>query len=69
MKTEILNVNGMNCAHCEKAVMDAVLEFDGVSEVKASASEKKVTVVFDETKVTLDMIADAIDEEGFEVIK
>ena len=69
MKTEILNVNGMNCAHCEKAVMDAVNELDGISEVKASATEKKVTIVFDETKVTLDMVAAAIDEEGFEVIK
>lgn len=69
MKTEILNVNGMNCAHCEKAVMDAVLELDGVSEVKASAPEKKVTVIFDETKVTIKAIAAAIEEEGFEVIK
>ena len=69
MKTETLNVNGMNCAHCEKAVMDAVNELDGIFEVKASAPEKKVTIVFDETKVTLDMVADAIDEEGFEVIK
>ncbi len=68
MKTESLNVNGMNCAHCEKAVMDALLELNGISEVKASASEKKVTVIFDETKVTLDEIAAAIDEEGFEVV-
>lgn len=68
MKTEILNVNGMNCAHCEKAVMDAVFALDGVSEAKASAPEKKVTVVFDEAKVTLDEIAAAIDEEGFEVV-
>ena len=68
MKTEILNVNGMNCAHCEKAVMDAVLTLDGVSEAKASAQEKKLTVVFDETKVTLDMVAAAVDEEGFEVV-
>ena len=44
MKTEILNVNGMNCAHCEKAVMDAVNELDGISEVKASATEKKPAV-------------------------
>ena len=48
--------------------MDVVAELDGVAEVKASAPEKKVTVVFDETKVTLDMIADAIEEEGFEVV-
>ena len=68
MKTEILNVNGMNCAHCEKAVRDAVLELDGISEVTASAPEKKVTVIFDETKVTLDEIAAAIEEEGFEVV-
>ena len=68
MKTEILNVNGMNCAHCEKAVMDAVLALDGVSEAKASAQEKKLTVVFDETKVTLEEIAAAVDEDGFEVV-
>ena len=39
MKTEILNVNGMNCAHCEKAVMDVVAELDGVAEVKAIEEE------------------------------
>ena len=69
MKTIDLNVNGMNCAHCEKAVEDAVLALDGVLEAKASAAEKKLTVVFDETKVNVATMADAIGEEGFEVVK
>lgn len=67
MKTEIINVNGMSCAHCEKAVNDAVGALDGVAEVKADAKNKTVTVVYDESKVTIENIAAAIDEEGFEV--
>lgn len=68
MKTEILNVNGMSCSHCERAVNTAVSELTGVKEVRADAQAKKVTVIFEEQEVSLDKIMEAIEEEGYEVV-
>lgn len=68
MKTEILNVNGMSCSHCERAINDAVGELDGVMDVKSDANSKSVSVTFDEEKVSLNQIKEAITEEGYNVV-
>lgn len=67
MKTEIINVNGMSCSHCERAVNEAVGGLSGVCEVSASATDKKVTVTFDEGIANLKEIKEAIEEEGYEI--
>lgn len=66
MQTETLVVMGMNCAHCEKAVTNA-LEDIGASSVTASSSNKTVQVSFDPTKLTLDDIKKEITETGYKV--
>ncbi|HEY5555984.1 cation transporter [Acetobacterium sp.] len=41
-KKIILNVEGMSCAHCEKAVKNAVGELDGVESVTVDLPRKTV---------------------------
>jgi len=68
MKNITLNVEGMSCSHCVNAVTKAVTALDGVSGVSVSLEGKTVGVDFDEEKVSLDSIKEAIEEEGYDVV-
>ena len=68
MKNVTLNVEGMSCSHCVNAVTKALTALGGVSGVSVSLEEKTVIVDFDEDKVTLDSIKEAIEEEGYDVV-
>lgn len=68
MSTVVLNVEGMSCHHCVKAVTDAVGALDGVSAVDVSLEKKTATVEYDAEQVSLEDIKDAIEEEGYDVV-
>ena len=63
-----IKVNGMMCSHCEGRVNKAVGALDGVTFVSANHDKKIVEVTFDENKVSLQEIKDAITEQGYEVL-
>ena len=63
----ILNVEGMSCSHCEKAVKEAVSAIKGVSAVKVDLEKKTVTVIHEEN-VGVNDIKVKIEEEGYEVM-
>ena len=67
MKTEVLNVNGMSCGHCVKAVEESVGGLAGVKSVVVDLSAGKVEVLYDSSAVTLDSIKETIDDQGYEV--
>ncbi len=66
--TEI-NVEGMSCSHCENSVKKAVGALNGVDKVSVDLANKKVTVEFDPEKVTGKSIMDAIEDQGYDVVK
>ncbi len=66
--TEI-NVEGMSCSHCENSVKKAVGALNGVDKVSVDLANKKVTVEFDPEKVTGKSIVDAIEDQGYDVVK
>lgn len=68
MSKVVLNVEGMSCQHCVKAVTDAVSALEGVSEVLVSLESKTAAVEYDESVVSLESIKDAIEEEGYDVV-
>ena len=61
-----LLVNGMSCAHCEKAVINALTDI-GVESVKASAKKNTVEVKFALDKINLEKIKAEIKELGYDV--
>ena len=63
-----LNVDGMSCSHCENAVKKSVSALEGVSNVNVSLKENTVSVEFDPTSVSVKMIKEAIDDQGYEVL-
>lgn len=67
MEKATLKVEGMSCNHCVKAVEGSVGELAGVSEVKVNLGEGLVDVEFDASKVVIDSIKEAIEDQGYEV--
>ena len=63
-----LNVQGMSCGHCVSSVESNVGKLDGVNEVKVHLESGKVDISFDEDKVTLDVIKETIDDQGYDVV-
>jgi copper chaperone len=67
MEKITLNVEGMSCGHCVKAVESSVGALNGVSSVKVDLEGKKVDVEFNQADVTLDKIKETIDDQGYDV--
>ncbi|CAM4417668.1 copper chaperone CopZ [Paenibacillus macerans] len=66
MQNITLNVEGMSCNHCVKSVEGAVAGLGATGKVDLAG--KKVEVSFDESKVTVDQIKEAIEEQGYDVV-
>ena len=67
MENITLNVKGMSCGDCVKAVEGSVGSLEGVQEVKVNLEAGQVSVAFDDAKVTVDQIKETIDDQGYDV--
>lgn len=63
-----LDVKGMHCGHCKASVRNALRDLDGVSEVDVNLDTGKVNVHYDEAKVQLSNMKDAVEEQGYDVV-
>ena len=68
MEKTILNVNGMSCEHCVRAITGAVGALPGVADVSVDLKAKTVTVAYDAGQSSLDKIKAEIDDQGYEVV-
>lgn len=68
MEKITLNVQGMSCGHCVKAVEGSVGKLDGVQNVQVQLEAGKVEVAFDSSKVKLEDIKETIDDQGYDVV-
>jgi len=68
MTSKIINVEGMSCDHCKMAVTKAVNALEGVSNVEVSLENKTVSVDFEEDRLPLDAIKQAIEGQGYDVV-
>ncbi|MER1985259.1 MAG: copper chaperone CopZ [Solibacillus sp.] len=62
-----LQVEGMSCGHCVKAVETAVTALAGVEKVTVMLADAKVDVAFDAAQVSVEQIKAAIDDQGYDV--
>ncbi|MEE4176856.1 MAG: cation transporter [Bacteroides sp.] len=60
-------IEGMTCTGCENAIINRVAELDGVQTVNADWQAAQTQVVYDQTKVTEDLIVGAIMAAGYTV--
>jgi copper chaperone len=64
----VLIVEGMSCNHCVNAIEGSVGKLQGVSNVKVTLDEGKVEVSYDDRKVTIDEMKQAIEDQGYDVV-
>ncbi|MBK9343488.1 MAG: heavy-metal-associated domain-containing protein [Dehalococcoidia bacterium] len=62
-KTIELEITGMTCDHCVKAVTNALKDVTGVSDAVVSLETKQATVTAD--LVDLGALIAAVEEEGY----
>ena len=67
MLESILNVDGMMCEHCVKAITKAVGALPGVNGVTVDLQAKTVTVAHDPLIAPVDKIKAEIEEQGYDV--
>jgi len=67
MTKEILEITGMTCAACAKAVERHVGRVDGVSSAVVNLAAEKLTVEFDDAKTDLEKIRNAVIKAGYGV--
>ncbi|MDQ0163294.1 copper chaperone CopZ [Aeribacillus alveayuensis] len=65
--TITINVKGMTCNHCKMAVTNALKELNGVKNVDVHLENGTVDVEYDEAKVTVEKMKEAIEEQGYDV--
>ncbi|ANE45456.1 copper resistance protein CopZ [Paenibacillus swuensis] len=66
MQTVKLKVEGMSCNHCVNSVEKAVKEAGATATVDLASNT--VSVEFEESKVTLETIKEAIEEQGYDIV-
>lgn len=66
MSNVTLNVEGMSCGHCVSSVEKAVSGLGAAAKVDLPA--KTVAVEYDENKISLTAIKEAIEEQGYDVV-
>ncbi|EMT51453.1 MULTISPECIES: copper ion binding protein [Brevibacillus] len=66
MQNVTLKVEGMSCNHCVNSIEKALKELGAAGKVDLAA--KTVEVSFDEGKLTVDAIKEAIEDQGYDVV-
>ena len=65
MKTEIYHIEGMHCAACSSAVERVTRKLPGVQSSSVNLTTAKMTITYDETKVTQQKIEAEMERAGF----
>lgn len=68
MTTKTLKIEGMTCASCARAVERVTGKLDGVSGASVNLATEKLTLEYDESKLSIESVRDAIDRAGYKAI-
>ena len=62
MRTEVYDIEGMSCAACSSAVERVTRKLEGVESSDVNLTTNKMTITYDETKVTPEMIMGKVEK-------
>ena len=66
MATVTLNIDGMTCGGCVKSVTKVLTGLDGVRSATVSLENKNAQVEFDEGKIQIAQLVEAVEDAGFD---
>jgi len=67
IRTATINTYGMSCTGCEETIETEIKKLDGIKSVKADHVKKAVVVKYDDKKVSLDQVKEAIKSAGYKL--
>lgn len=67
IRTKVIPTYGMHCSGCEETIEAEIKKIEGIKSVKADHVNKKVTVKYDDKKVTLEKVKQAIIDAGYKL--
>lgn len=65
MKREVYLIKGMTCASCSSAVERVTRKLEGVVRSEVNLATNRMTIEYDETKLTPEAIMERVDRAGF----
>ena len=65
MKETNLKIDVMHCAGCSTRLEKVLNNLEGVEKTQVNLQEKKATIKYDENKISLKSIKEAIEDAGF----
>lgn len=68
MATKSFNIEGMTCTACAKAVERATKKLDGVSDSNVNYATEKLSIHFDDSKVSVENIQAAVEKAGYKAV-
>jgi P-type Cu+ transporter len=68
LETKSLNIEGMTCSACAKAVERVSKKLDGVTEASVNFATEKLSISFDTEKITVSDIQSAILKAGYKAL-
>ncbi|WP_274366180.1 cation transporter [Paenibacillus thermotolerans] len=66
MTNVVLQVQGMSCNHCVNSIEKALKEIGATGSV--DLGQGTVAVQYEEGKLSLDAVKEAIEEQGYDVV-
>ncbi len=69
MKKTKLKIGGMSCQHCVKTVTEALTQLEGVTRAKVNLRKGEAVVRYDESRITLAHLIQAVTDAGFEHLR
>jgi copper chaperone len=69
MRELTLTAPNISCDHCIASIRKAVSKLAGVEFVSGDPTRKQVSLRFDESRVKLEDIEQAMEEEGYPVVR
>ena len=67
MSEVTLQAPEIHCDHCKMSIEGAVTALEGVESVDVGIADATVRVAYDDTRVDLGTIKEAIEEQGYAV--
>lgn len=65
MKEVVLKIEGMHCNGCSTRLERVLNNLEGVNKAKVELDKAEATIEFDETKISIEKIKEAIEDAGF----
>jgi copper chaperone len=69
MQEVTLTAPDISCDHCIASIRKAVSKLAGVEFVEGAPTRKQVSLRFDESRVRLEEIEQAMEDEGYPVVR